>query len=155
MEHTHISSHISRLCECTAFNKLCADTTQTGWPSPTADRGERRLSTRANTALYQVLDDILMVTTIFVKQAGFCDCFDYSLLVICSSSSSSSNTEASCATYHGGRTGTKSPVRLRPINQVRSPRSNWGESGTAGLLLCVVVLRPLTSSFVESVIKEW
>lgn len=89
-----------------------------------------------------------MVATIFVQPASFCDCFDYSLLLIIISSSS---IEASCATYHHSRTGTKSPVRLRPINQVRSTAE---ESGTAALLVYVVVLRPVTSSFVKSVIKK-
>lgn len=49
---------------------------------------------------------------------------------------------------------TKSPMRLRPINHVRSLRSSRVASGTAALLLRVGVLRQVTSSFVGSVIEE-
>lgn len=93
-------------------NKLAR---QTDWSLPQPKK-VIDVSTRANAALYQVLDDILIVTMVFVEQADLYDCFDYSLWVI------SSSIEASCVTYHNGCSGTKSPVRLRPINQVRSAR---------------------------------
>lgn len=67
--NAHTSRHIFRLSACNVFNELCRH--NTNWPSTTAERGESSSSTRANTALYQVLNDILMVTTIFVKHGSF------------------------------------------------------------------------------------
>lgn len=81
--------------DCRAFKQLFAESTQADSPPPTAKKGSK-----ASVALDEVLNEILMITTIFLNPASFYDCFDYSFLVTSSSSSSNRSAEASCGTYH-------------------------------------------------------
>lgn len=88
------------------------------------------LLTRPKIALIKELDDILLVQAILWTRFNG---FDHSLLV-----TTKSTMDASSVTHYITIAGTKSPERLRPINQVRSLWLGWEESTVTSFLLFAV-----------------